>query len=65
MKGYFMGYTNSRVIIRWCNPTSNKILQNTFLRLDEEHFVNDENETPQDISKNQYHNKTQSLKQKY
>ena len=59
-----MGYTNSRVIIRWWNPTSNKIILTTYLRLYEEHFVNDENETPQDVSKNQYHNHTQYLKQK-
>ena len=41
-----MGYKNSRLIIRWWNPTSNKIILNTYLIFYEEHFVNDENETP-------------------
>ena len=39
-----MVYTNSRVIIRWWNPDSNKILLTTSLRFDEENFVNDGNE---------------------
>ena len=41
-----MGYTNSRVIIRWWNHITNKIGLTTSVRFDEENFVSTDNETP-------------------
>ncbi len=46
-----MGYTNSRVIIRWWNPVTNKICLTTSVRFNEEHFSNtDKNKAPGCIS---------------
>ena len=41
-----MGYTNTRDIIRWWNPTTNKIGHDLSVIFDEENFVNTDTETP-------------------
>ena len=48
IKGYFMGYTSTRVIIRWWNPSSNKTLTATSVKFNETNF-NDADDKPNPV----------------